>query len=195
MFKFVYYLALIVLYPFYRFHFVGRENLPEGPCVLCANHTTNSDAVFLVLANGPKWDIGIIAKEELFRFKPFGAVLKWLGAFPVKRSASDMHAVKTGFSILKAGRKLLIFPEGKRVKPGMKSEPKTGAALFAARGRVPLVPVYIPEGRKLFRRNTVVIGKAYMPEVEGKPDQQQYQMLTADLMERIMELKPKELQA
>ena len=106
-----------------------------------------------------------------------------------------MHAVKTGFSILKAGRKLLIFPEGKRVKSGMKSEPKTGAALFAVRGRVPMVPVYIPEGRKLFRRNTVVIGKAYMPVVEGKPDQQQYQQLTAELMKRIMELKPKELQA
>ena len=34
-----------------------------------------------------------------------------------------------------------------------------------------------------------------MPEVEGKPDQQQYQQLTAELMERIMELKPKELQS
>ncbi len=189
MFKIIYYAAYVLLYPFYRYRFIGRENIPEGPCVLCANHTANSDVVFLVLANGPKWDIGIIGKEELFRFKPFGALLKWLGGFPVKRGSTDLHAVKAGFSILKAGKKLLIFPEGTRVKPGMKSEPKPGAALFAVRSKVPMVPVYIPEGRKVFRRNTVVIGQPYAPQVEGKPDQQQYQAFTLELMGRIKELK------
>ncbi len=189
MFKIIYYIAYVVLYPFYRYKFVGRENLPDGACVLCANHTANSDVIFLVLANGPKWDIGIMGKESLFRFKPLGSLFKWLGGFPVKRGCSDLHAVKTGFAILKAGKKLLIFPEGTRVKPGMKSEPKPGAALFALRCNVPMVPVYIPAGRKVFRRNTVVIGKPYRPQVEGKPDQQHYQAITAELMDRIMELE------
>lgn len=195
MFKFVYWLIYCATYPFYRYRFVGRENIPEGSCVMCANHTANSDIVFLVMANGSKWDFGVIAKEELFRFKPLAALFKWLGAFPVKRSTSDMHAVKACFSILKSGKKLLIFPEGQRVKPGMKSDPKPGAALFAVRCKVPLVPVYIPEGRKVFRKNTVVVGKPYEPLVEGKPDQQQYQAITEDLMSRIMELKTKELKA
>ncbi len=189
MFKILYYVAYIVLYPFYRYRFLGRENLPKGPCVLCANHTANSDVIFLVLANGPKWDVGIIGKEELFRFKPFGAVLKWLGAFPVKRGSSDLQAVKTGFSILKAGKKLLIFPEGTRVKPGMKREPKPGAAMFALRNNVPMVPVYIPAGRKVFRRNTVVIGKPYAPTVDGKPDARVYLEVTEELMKRIFALK------
>ncbi len=189
MFKLIYYIAYVVLYPFYRYKFIGRENLPEGACVLCANHTANSDVIFLVLANGPKWDIGIMGKESLFRFKPLGALFRWLGGFPVKRGSSDLHALKTGFAILKAGKKLLIFPEGTRVKPGMKSEPKPGAALFALRCSVPMVPVYIPAGRKVFRRNTVVIGKPYLPQVEGKPDQHHYQAITAELMDRIMELK------
>ena len=162
---------------------------------MCANHTTNSDVIFLALANGPKWDFGVIGKEELFRFKPLGALFKWLGAFPVKRSTNDMHAVKTCLTILKSGKKLLIFPEGTRVKPGIISEPKPGAALFSVRCKVPLVPVYIPEGRKAFQKNTVVIGEAYTPPVEGKPDQQQYQAITEDLMGRIMALKTKELKA
>ena len=195
MFKFVYWLIYCVTYPFYRYRFVGRENIPEGPCIMCANHTANSDVIFLALANGPKWDFGVIGKEELFRFKPLGALFKWLGAFPVKRSTNDMHAVKTCLAILKSGKKLLIFPEGTRVKPGMISEPKPGAALFSVRCKVPLVPVYIPEGRKAFRKNTVVIGEAYTPPVEGKPDQQQYQAITEDLMGRIMALKIKELKA
>lgn len=189
MFKIVYWLIYCATYPFYRYRFVGRENIPEGPCVLCANHTANSDVVFLAMANGPKWDFGVIGKEELFRFKPLGSLFKWLGGFPVKRSASDLHAVKACLSILRSGKKLLIFPQGKRVKPGMTVEPKPGAVLFSVRCGVPLVPVYIPEGRKAFRRNTVVVGQAYRLEAAGKPDQKQYQEWTVELMERIMALK------
>jgi len=100
-----------------------------------------------------------------------------------------MHAVKACFSILKAGKKLMIFPEGTRVKPGMTSEPKPGAVLFSVRGKVPLVPVYVPAGKKVFRRNVIVIGEAYHPQVEGKPDQKQYQELTLELMNKIHALK------
>ena len=195
MFKFIYYLLYTVLYPFYRYRFVGRENIPNEPCVLCGNHTANSDIIFMVLANGPQQDFGIIAKEELFRFKPLALLFRWLGGFPVKRSTNDMHAVKTCFSILKAGKKLMIFPEGTRVKAGMTAEPKPGAILFSVRGKVPLVPVYIPAGRKAFRKNTVVVGKPYYPAVEGKPDQQQYQKLAGELMEKIMALKAGEGEA
>lgn len=195
MFKVIYYLLYTVLYPFYRYRFVGRENIPNDPCVLCGNHTANSDIIFMVLANGPQQDFGIIAKEELFRFKPLALLFRWLGGFPVKRSTNDMHAVKTCFSILKAGKKLMIFPEGTRVKAGMTAEPKPGAILFSVRGKVPLVPVYIPAGRKVFRKNTVVVGKPYYPAVEGKPDQQQYQKLAGELMEKIMALKAGEGEA
>ena len=54
---------------------------------------------------------------------------------------------------------------------------------------------YLEIDRKAFRKNTVVIGEAYTPPVEGKPDQQQYQAITEDLMGRIMALKTKELKA
>ena len=188
MFKFIFYFLYIVLYPIYRFHFIGRENIPAGPCVMCGNHTANIDSVLLVFANGSKGDFGFIAKEELFRFKPFGAFLRSVGAIPVKRSTMDMHAVKAGFSILKSGKKLLLFPEGTRVKVGMRSEPKPGAALFSVRGKAPMLPVYIPAGRKAFHRNDIIIGKPYTPAVEGKPDARQYQEITEDLMQRIMSL-------
>lgn len=187
-YKFIYYFLRIVLFPFYRLHYVGRENLPEGACVLCANHTANIDAVFLALASGPHTNYGILAKEELFRFRPFGAFLRCCGAVPVRRESSDFSAVKAGFSVLKAGKRLLIFPEGTRVKPGRPYQLKTGAALFSIRGKAPLVPVYIPAGRKAFRKNTVVIGKPYLPQVEGKPDQEQYLQITRELMERIRRL-------
>ena len=194
MFKLVYWLLYAVLYPFYRFRFVGQENLPEGPAVICANHTANIDAVLLVLANGTKKDYGIIGKEELFRFKPFAALLRWLGGVPVKRGSGDVQAVRAGFSILKDGKKLLLFPEGTRVKSGMEPvRAKAGAPMFAFRNNVPLVPVYIPAGRKAFRKNTVIIGKPYLLEWEGKPAHDQYQLWADELMDNIQALATKEL--
>ena len=190
MFKLIYYALYILLYPIYRFHFVGRENIPEGAAVLCANHTANIDAVFLVLANGPRWDFGIIGKEELFRFKPLGAFFKWLGAVPVKRDSGDIQVIRAGFSILKAGKKLLLFPEGTRVKPGMPPvRAKAGAPMFAVRNNVPLVPIYIPAGRKAFKKNTVVIGKPYHPVCDGKPNHERYQQMADELMRCIQDLK------
>lgn len=196
MYKVVYYFLFIVLYPIYRFHFIGRENIPEGAAVLCGNHTANIDAVFIALANGPKWDFGIIGKEELFRFKPLAALFKWLGGVPVKRDSGDIQVIRAGFSILKEGKKLLIFPEGTRVKKGMEPvRAKAGAPMFAVRNNVPLVPIYIPAGRKAFKKNTVVIGKPYLPVCEGKPNHEQYQIMADQLMEIILALAPKELNA
>ena len=194
MYKVVYYFLYIVLFPIYGFRFVGRENIPEGAAVVCGNHTANIDAVFIALANGPKWDFGILGKEELFRFKPLADLFKWLGGVPVKRNSGDMQVIRVGFSILKAGKKLLLFPEGTRVKQGMEPvRAKAGAAMFAYRNQVPLVPMYIPAGRKAFRKNTVVIGKPYMLECEGKPSHEQYQLWVDELMEKIQTLPRKEL--
>ena len=193
MFKLLYYTLYIVLFPFYRYRFVGRENLPEGAAVICANHTANIDAVLLVLANGPQRNFGIIGKEELFRFKPFAALLKWLGGVPVKRNSADVQVIRAGFSILKEGKKLLLFPEGTRVKEGMAPvRAKAGAAMFAFRNQVPLVPVYIPAGRKAFRKNTIVIGEPYLLSFNGKPSHEQYQEMADDLMIRICQLAQKE---
>lgn len=194
MFKLLYWLVYAVLYPVYRLRFVGQENLPEGAAVVCANHTANIDAVFLVLANGTKMNYGIIGKEELFRFKPFAALLRCLGGVPVKRGSGDVQAVRAGFSILKEGKKLMLFPEGTRVKAGMAPvRAKAGATMFAYRNQVPLVPVYIPGGRKAFRKNTVIIGKPYMLEFDGKASHEQYQIWADELMDNIRALASEEL--
>ena len=194
MFKVVYWFLYIVLYPFYRFRFEGLDNIPKGAAVLCGNHTANIDGILIVLANGPQRNFGIIGKEELFRFKPLGAFLRWVGGVPVKRDGGDIQAVRAGLSVLKAGKKLLLFPEGTRVKSGMEPvEPKAGAPMFALKCKAPLVPIYIPAGRKAFRKNTVVIGKPYLPEFDGKPGHDDYQRMAEDLMCRIHALAPKEL--
>ena len=54
---------------------------------------------------------------------------------------------------------------------------------------MPLLPVYIQRKKKRFRRNTVVIGKPYYPEYEGrKPSNEELQVMAQDLMDRVQAL-------
>lgn len=100
-----------------------------------------------------------------------------------------MAALKEAMRVLRAGEKLLLFPEGTRVKEGEESEARTGAAMFATRTGAPLVPIYIPPKKRRFRKTTVVFGEAYYPEFEGrKPTPEDYQRIADDLMVRIRAL-------
>ena len=70
------------------------------------------------------------------------------------------------------------------------SAAKAGAALFATRCNVPLLPVYINNSKKLFKRSTVVVGQPYMPEYEGrKASAEELQKIVQDLQDRIYALE------
>ena len=169
---------------------IGREKVPEGPCLLCGNHTRYSDPVFIVLAMGRKDHPCIMAKAELMRYPVLGWILKKIGAFGVDRGKSDVKAIKEALRVLKDGHKLLLFPEGTRFRDGESQGAKTGAAMLALRTGVPVVPIWIPAKKNWFRRTPVVFGEPYYPEkpADGKPTPDDYRRVADDLLARIMAL-------
>ena len=168
---------------------VGRENIPEGPAVICPNHTTAGDPFYVVFAFGRRWTMRAMAKVEIMRVPFIGWILGKAGVFGVDRGATDVKAVRTAMKFLKEGDKLLMFPEGTRVRGDEDVEAKVGAALFATRTGVPLLPVYIQRKKKRFRRNTVVIGEPYKPEFEGrKPSEEELKAMARELMGRVKAL-------
>ena len=174
---------------FYPMKFIGRENIPEGGALVCANHSAAVDPFFLAFALGRKKRICAMAKESLLNIFFVGKVLKLIGTFGVRRGASDIHAVKYALEELKKGEYVVIFPEGTRVKFREEGEPKTGAAMLACRTGVNVLPVYIPMKKKPFRINRVYIGKPYKMIPEGKrATSKDYDTFTADLMDRIYNL-------
>ena len=125
-------------------------------------------------------------KIQIMRVPLVGWILSKAGVFGVDRGSADLKAVKTALKFLKEGDKLLMFPEGTRVHEGENVQVKTGAALFATRAGVPILPVYVPPKKRLFRPNTVVIGQAYRPAYAGrKPTPEELQAIARDLMERV----------
>lgn len=185
------------LYPIFRviypLNVVGKENIPEGAVVICPNHTYWNDPFCIVFSFGTfgkRFIMRAMAKMEIMKWPVVGPVLGKCGVFGVDRGNADMKAAKMAMKSLREGSKLLIFPEGTRVHEGESVDAKAGAALFATRCNVPLLPVYIKNTKKLFHRSTVVIGQPYMPTYEGrKATSEELQNIAKELQNRIYALE------
>lgn len=149
----------------YRVHTHGEENVPmDGGAVFAPNHTSAMDCV-IVAVSAPRRAY-YMAKAELFKIPILSSLFRALGAFPVKRQASDVGAIKKSIELIKENKALCIFPQGTRC-PGAslietKDKLKSGVGLIAHRAEVPIVPVYIKTKKnrvKLFCRTDVYYGE------------------------------------
>lgn len=115
-----------------------------GPYLVCANHQTALDVVFIA-ATLKRQQPHFMAKAELFRVPFLGWLVKKLGAFPVSRGKGDVGAVKHAINLLKSGRSVGMFPQGTRC-PEMdprECKVKLGAGMIAAKAGVAVLPVHI----------------------------------------------------
>ena len=120
----------------------GRENIPEeGRLILCSNHYSMSDPIWVVLAMRAGHVPRIMAKKEARSYPILGWILEKIGVIFVDRSMADVHAIKEGLRCLRDEQQLLIFRERKN------SDPKRGAMTLADRTQTPILPVYVSQKR------------------------------------------------
>ena len=157
-YRFVIIIARFLFLFVYRIKAQGLENVPKsGGLIYAANHKSCADPIVIALTS--KRQLTFMGKKELFKFKPFGYILRSLGAFPVNRGTGDVGAVKTGLKILKDGQVMLIFPEGKRVAKGEIAPAKPGVSMFAVHARVPVIPITVVGEYKLWHKIKVIYGE------------------------------------
>lgn len=164
----------------------GKENIPQGTCILSSNHSAFSDPIWLVgYANLPEMP-RIMAKQELSSVPVLGWIYTRLRCIYVNRDGNDLVAIKTAMKTLRDGEKLVVFPEGTRVHEGEKVEPHIGAVLLAVRTGVPIVPAYVTNNKKIFRPIHVIFGAPFYPETaSSKPTSQELEEGTKTLMKTI----------
>ncbi|QGT99846.1 Acyl-CoA:1-acyl-sn-glycerol-3-phosphate acyltransferase [Candidatus Syntrophocurvum alkaliphilum] len=127
------------------FHFLGLKidglhKLPkEGRVIVASNHVSNWDPIIIAVALDRP--IHFMAKKELFSNPIFSLFFRSLNAFPVKRGTADRKAIRHALAVLKDSKVLGIFPEGVRVKSGMKKKAQSGVAMIAIKSKTPIVPI------------------------------------------------------
>ena len=137
----------------------GLENIPaEGACLLCANHLSARDPIYIAVRVRNR-HIRFMAKQELFKFKPLGAAIRGLMAFPVDRGHNDLNAVRTALKLIADGHILAVFPQGTRSRDNSRLPMLNGVSMIALRAQKPVIPVYIDGPYRLFRRTLIRFGK------------------------------------
>ena len=149
----------------YKIKIIGKKNIPKkgSAAILCSNHEGYGEPCIISCCYLPR--LYFLAKAELFKFKPFGAILKTLGAIPLQRSKADVGALKKGLDKLKSGGKLVIFPQGHRFKEFDPKSGKRGAAKLAIKADCPIIPISICRQRTfLFKKIFCFIGEPIYSE-------------------------------
>ncbi len=176
----------------------GLENVPSaGPFLLVSNHLSIIDPPSLGALLPRR--VTFMAKEEAFRDPLVGRVVRWYGAFAVKRGQPDRQALRTATAVLKGGGVVGMFPEGTRSKTGRLNKAFAGSALVAHMAKAPILPVAITGTERikgpfsLLTRPAITlrVGKPFTLE-RGEGDRGDLDTMTASMMARIAALLPEE---
>jgi 1-acyl-sn-glycerol-3-phosphate acyltransferase len=139
--------ARVAVGAYLRLHVEGRERLPAGPALLCFNHQSWADPFVLIAA--------LPARPDLFFFGPKEADMR-IGKknrlIALSRRGIPFRPDKRGLvevarqvdALFERGSRLAIAPEG-RIHAGERVvlPLDDGAAYFAVRAGVPVVPIAI----------------------------------------------------
>ncbi|MGN6374225.1 MAG: lysophospholipid acyltransferase family protein [Sphingomonas sp.] len=125
---------------------------PTEPALYAAKHQSMFETLELALMlDGP----AVVMKAELAKIPIWGWAARRYGVIVVDRAGAGQamrQMMREAREALDAGRSIVIFPEGTRVRPGEQPPLRAGfAGLYRALG-VPVVPVALDSGRVWPRR-------------------------------------------
>jgi 1-acyl-sn-glycerol-3-phosphate acyltransferase len=130
---------------FFRFFFglrvYGIEHVQKGPALIVANHCSFYDPP--VLSISCPEEVRFLAKESLFKIPGFGFFIRALNAHPVKGGATNTHTFRKILQWLSQGKKVIIFPEGKRSKDGQIGAFEKGFVFLVQKSNCKVIPAYI----------------------------------------------------
>jgi 1-acyl-sn-glycerol-3-phosphate acyltransferase len=195
-YRFVAFLSRCAFRSAYGMSVTGLKNIPPtGKLIIASNHRSDFDPP--VLGGVVTREMHFFAKDELFRGRLLGGLIRYLNAFPVRRGQFDREALQNCLDILKADGSLLFFPEGTRAPKDGFLKAKLGLGWVVSLSQASVLPVYIHGStvRKLswFRRPAihVVFGKpvsAAELTTEGLRGKELYQSISDRVLEMIRDV-------
>ncbi|MBQ5782737.1 MAG: 1-acyl-sn-glycerol-3-phosphate acyltransferase [Oscillospiraceae bacterium] len=160
--------AAVISHILFRYDVHGKNIIDEykkngRPYIVCPNHVSAIDPVFVVVTRGTGRKLTVMAKEELFKNKILGWFFSKLGAIPVARGTGDKSVLEKAINDVKNGAGALIFPEGTRGNGNEMGKLKSGAFAIAAETKADIIPVrliyHTDDGNmKLFCKVTIAYG-------------------------------------
>ncbi|HEY3313233.1 MAG TPA: lysophospholipid acyltransferase family protein [Anaerolineales bacterium] len=190
-----------VLFFIARVEIRGYDNVPaEGGFILAANHLGRLDSAMLYYAI-KREDIIMPVAEKYKTHWLFGPLVRALGGFFINRFDADLQAIREVLKRLKKGGVFVIAPEGTRSKVEALQEAREGAAYFACKTGVPVIPVALTgtedrlvlDNLKHFRRSHIIVRAGVpftLPSLKGQQNAETLNAATDEIMCRIGAMLP-----
>jgi 1-acyl-sn-glycerol-3-phosphate acyltransferase len=182
-----------------RFRIEGAERVPrDGGAVLVSNHVSYLDFIFAGFGAHPSRRlVRFMAKKEVFDNKVSGPLMRGMHHIPVDRNAGAA-SYRAALKALKDGEVIGVFAEATISRSFTIKDIKTGAIRMAASSGVPMIPMAVWGGqrlwtkgrpRRLFQRKvpiTILVGEPMHPK---RGDD--FEAVAQELRDRMAELLEK----
>ena len=184
-------IARLVFSIFYQIETESKEVLSgHGPAIILPKHQYWTDIPIISLTFKPL--LYFVAKKELFEYPLIRSYLSLLGGIPVdrKQSIRTLDSFRHLFFLLRAGEKIVIFPEGTYFRDAVGSGKSRLLQMILRfqselKHQIPFIPVGIRYGKRVGwrRRVEICIGHPLFAESESDAIS-----LTHQVMEEISHL-------
>lgn len=152
----------------YRVRYSGLENIPAtGGVLVVSNHQSHFDPPLIGV--GCPRQMNYVARETLFASRPFGWLLRSVGAIPIDRDGLGLSGIKQSLKLLKNGAMVVIFPEGTRTRDGELGKFRPGFTTLAARSNACILPAAIDGAYQAWPRTQKYPGFGRIRVHYGKP--------------------------
>jgi 1-acyl-sn-glycerol-3-phosphate acyltransferase len=137
-----------------KFTLVGAENVPKsGGAVMAINHTGYMDFTYAGFAARPAGRlVRFMAKDEVFKHKISGPLMRGMHHIPVDREAGAA-SFRAAMKALKDGEIVGVFPEATISRSFELKEFKSGTARMAAAAGVPILPMVIWGSQRVWTKD------------------------------------------
>lgn len=129
-----------------HFEVRGRENVPDGPCIIAAQHQSAFETYMLFLL----FEYPVFVLKQSLQWIPLvGWYIKRGGLIGIDRGAggSAMRRVlRAASKAIAQGETVLIFPEGTRTPPGGHTDYKPGIVALYNHCDAPVIPMALNSG-------------------------------------------------
>lgn len=151
--------ALLMARP--KIYYAGdkKKSLVKGGILIAANHVSFRDPLLLYCVFWRR-RLRFLATKDLYKNQLLTFLFSAVGCIQVDKENVNTRTLHQAVDQLKAGKALLIFPEG-QVNQAQKDTLgfKSGAVLMAQLSGVPIQPVFIVRPEKRLQRNVAIVGE------------------------------------
>ncbi len=143
--------------------------LPERSYVFISNHTSNLDP--LAVAWKLPHTLRFVGKKALEKIPLFGFAARHAGVIFIDRNDTPkaIESINKTIRELRCGISPYFYAEGSRSSGGELKPFKKGGVVLALKARLPIVPITVLDGYKLFPKRSIHIKPGIMRVVIGDP--------------------------